>query len=141
MDTISESPAPRKRNKIVIGCFAGIVIFAALAALGTQNSNKLKATEPYKLAIKRIQEDSKVAALLGAPITDEYAVVRGRVDTIGDRGNATLEFRVKGKKSYGEVRMLATLADGAWTIDSLEVVSDDKKTIVLNRGGVPEAEK
>ena len=138
--TPDANPAPKRiMRPLAIGCVATVVIFAGLAVFGFHLSGQLKDSEPYKIAIKRLKEDPRVAALLGGPIADE-PVVNGNITLAGDRGNAGLEFRLYGKKTHAKIRVLATLADGAWTVDLLEIVADDGTKLVL-QGGAPEAEK
>jgi hypothetical protein len=137
--TPKAKPASRRVMKpLLIGCAAVIALFAGLAALGFYLSKEMRETEPYKIAIKRIKEDARVAELLG-PISGD-PVVSGKITIVNDRGNAALEFSLNGKKTRANVRVLATLADGAWTVDLLEIVAKNGKTLVL-QGGTPEAEK
>ena len=141
-DPLSFDAKPASKSimrPIAIGCVSVVVIIAGLVVFGFHLSKQMKDTEPYKIAIKRLKDDPRVATLLGGLIKDE-PVVTGKITLVGDRGNAGLEFRLYGKKTNASVRVLATLADGVWTVDLLEIVGDDGQKLMLE-GGKPEAEK
>jgi len=141
-EPLSFDPKPASKSiarPVAIGCVAVVVIFVGLAAFGFHLSKQMKDTEPYKIAIKRLKDDPRVATLLGGPITDE-PVVTGKITLVGNHGNASLEFQLRGKRTNADVRVLATLADDTWTVDFLEIVGDNGSKLELE-GGKPEADK
>ena len=63
---------------------------------------RLKSSEPYKLALKKVRQNPEVVKRLGEPIEDGFVPV-GEVNIENDRGSANLFFDVTGPNGTAHV--------------------------------------
>ncbi len=105
------------------GCCVGIfgVVFGVL-----------KSSEPYQMALERVQKDPQVIAQLGEPIEDADWFPSGEINVQNDQGRARFDFDVAGPNGkahvHAEVRRLA----GQWGLTRVVVTTEDRKRIVLD---------
>lgn len=101
----------------------------------------LKHSEPYRVALERVQQDPQVIQRLGEPIREASWVPVGEVHTEDGGGSANLSFRVAGPKGEADVRTEARRRGGQWETTVLEVTFPDGKRLSLDVGGDDEAPK
>jgi hypothetical protein len=100
-----------------------------------------KSTEPYRMALKQVQQDAQVRGRLGEPVRDVTGVPTGTMHEEGDRGSADLNFRVAGPKGEGKVQMQARRVAGQWGIALLQVTFADNQRITLDADPQDDAPK
>ena len=117
------------------GCCAGI-LFTAFTAI--------RASDPYQMALKQVQENPQVIEQIGKPIEEvSWPPPTGEVNITNDRGEANLTFSVRGPKGDAQVLLNARMVDGKWGMTSLNVVTEGGQRISLDMpdeaGGLDEA--
>jgi Cytochrome oxidase complex assembly protein 1 len=95
----------------------GVAIWFSVMAL-------LKHSEPYQMAVARLQANAEAVSALGTPITTGYPT--GRIETSGSSGSADFAFSVEGPKGKGMVYLHATKDLGAWRLDRIELQVDGR---------------
>ena len=84
--------------------------------------NKLKKTEPYRIALEQVVESQQVQRLLGRPVEAAW-LAAGQVNDA--KGYTELTLRVKGPTGEGTVRAIAErtpeTADEPWELVFLDV--------------------
>jgi hypothetical protein len=96
----------------------------------------LKSSEPYKMALERVQNDPKVIEALGQPIEAGWTVSGEVIPQIGPAsGNARLDFDVSGPKGKAHVHSEARCVFVKWGLTKVEVTTPDNKRIVLDVSG------
>ena len=97
----------------------------------------LKSSDPYKMALERVQNDPKVIEALGEPIEAGWTVSGEVIHQMGPpAGTARLDFDVTGPKGKAHVHSEARCAyyDG-WGLTKVEVTTQDNQRIVLDVSG------
>jgi hypothetical protein len=108
------------------------VIVVILLAQGIWNRlTALRGSEPYRLALERLQNSQELQAKLGSPISEKSWLPSGTLHTEGERGEATLYFKVAGPEDEGDVMAQARRFGGQWTLVLLEVRLKDGSLIKL----------
>ena len=102
------------------GCFVGI--FCAIIGV-------LTSSEPYQMALQRVQKDPQVIGSLGEPIEESGWFPTGEVNLQNDRGNARFDFDVAGPKGKAHVRTEARRIAGRWGLTRLEVTTENDQRI------------
>ena len=101
----------------------GVVAVIALVGFGVavwfSVTAMLKHSEPYQMALTRLQANSEAINALGTPIT--AGTPTGRIETSGLAGTAELAFSVEGPKGKGTVYLHATKDLGAWKLDRIQL--------------------
>jgi hypothetical protein len=95
----------------------GIAIWFSVMAL-------LKNSEPYQMAVARLQANAEVNSALGTPISTGNPT--GRIETSRSSGRADFAFSVEGPKGKGTVYLHATKDLGAWRLDRIELQVDGR---------------
>lgn len=111
-------PAPAKKSGCwkwgAIGCLAIIVIGAiAAGVLVLVLFGAIKSTDVYKGAASRAENDPRVIAALGSPITTGFWVA-GNVNVNNSAGNADISFPIHGPNGKGSVHAAATRDSSGW---------------------------
>ncbi|MGD9126282.1 MAG: hypothetical protein PVH19_02795 [Planctomycetia bacterium] len=116
-----KSKTPRRRLWIPILVFLfglGVVGFSVFKYEYPllDPSEKLKMSEPYKIAVEAIQADSHVKKHIGPAVAPT-----GYVDGWMERNECFLRFRLTGTKGLGGVHGKAIKSQGQWIFVKLEV--------------------
>jgi hypothetical protein len=101
------------------GIVAWVVLLAVIAAAWFGVTAFIKHSEPYQMAIARLQANAEAVSALGTPIT--AGTPTGRIETSGPTGMADLAFSVEGPKGKGTVYLHATKDLGAWKLDRIQL--------------------
>jgi len=130
-DPGGDRPAPQIGGEGVRVCsrrswlLALVIVFIAIILLLVVGYwwrfGRLKFSEPYRMALKRVQEAPEVIERLGNPIRDATWLPSGQVYEKGDRGNATVYFVVTGPKGRAEIMAQAQRVGGEWGLVLLDV--------------------
>ena len=102
----------------------------------------LKSSEPYQMALQRVQTDPRVVQRLGQPIEESGWFPTGQINVENDRGEARLDFDVAGPDGKAHVHAEARCIAGRWGLTRLEVTTEDGQRIPLDTtvdGGLDEA--
>jgi hypothetical protein len=105
------------------GCCLGIVG----AVFGV-----LKSSDPYKMALERVQNDPGVIRQLGEPIEEAGWFPMGEVNIRNDQGDARLDFEVAGPQGKAHVHTEARRVASRWGLTRLEVTPEGGQRIVLD---------
>ncbi|MEL7089609.1 MAG: cytochrome c oxidase assembly factor Coa1 family protein [Planctomycetota bacterium] len=106
---------------LLIGAFLvfGATVFSIVYVTTV---NKLKTTEPYRIAVERVAEDRRVQNLLGRPVEPTW-LAAGQVND--QTGYTEMTFRIAGPTGKGTVRAKLRrepgAADAAWGLVFLDV--------------------
>lgn len=96
----------------------GAIVFVggavAMVALMFTIASALKTSEPYKMAVSRLQGNPQVLAMVGLPMVTGAPM--GNIEVSGPRGQASLSFSVEGPKGKGEAYVEAVKDLGQWHI-------------------------
>lgn len=92
----------------------------------------LRSSEVVTAAVARAEADSRVAAVLGAPIEVGW-LIGGSMNTATEgSGSADLTIPLSGPKGRGRLRLTANQSGGEWEFSSLTfTISDAGETIDL----------
>jgi len=116
-----------------------VVLLAAIVLGGGICVMVLRApisSEPYRIALERVQQDPQVREQLGEPIEDVTRFPTGSVHTEDDRGEANLGFDVAGPQGKAHVSTRARRIDGKWGLTTVEVtIAADGQRLLLDIGG------
>ena len=142
MEVDSSAPVDDQPKQCCLSCKRLCLIPAILLVIillgGGIYLMKLRApisSEPYKMALQRVQQDRQVLKLLGEPIEDVTRFPTGSVHVEGDRGEANLGFDVAGPKGKAHVSTRAGRIDGKWGLTTVEVtIAADGQRLLLDRG-------
>ena len=104
------------------GCCGGILT----AVLGV-----IKSSEPYQMALKRVQADPQVIDRLGQPIEETGWFPMGNIEITGPGGEAQLQFSVAGPQGKAQVFTEAVRQAGQWEQRKLTVRLSSGETLVL----------
>lgn len=127
--TPSAPEAARKRRRWpLITAIIVVVLVAGGFIAWRELGGKLKSTEPYQMALVRVQADPEVIAQLGQPIRDVEFLPSGSI--YGDKANVM--FRIAGPRGRASVRAEARRIGGSWGLSLLEVTTVDQKRISVN---------
>ena len=107
---------------LCVGCCGG---------LGLLGMNALKSTEPYKMAMARIQADPQVIEALGEPIEADTWNFQGGVNQTTERATADYTFGIHGPQGTANVHFEAVDEHG-WEFEILDVTLPDGGTISLS---------
>lgn len=95
----------------------------------------LKATDVYKTALARAQNDPRVGAAIGTPIKEGWYVA-GNTQINGGSGKSDLTIPIHGPKGKATIYALATKLAGEWRYSKLVVkVHATNETIDLTQTG------
>jgi len=89
----------------------------------------LKSSEPYVMAIDKVQTSREVQNIIGAPIKPGWWMV-GDISTEGTGGKADLSIPVEGAKKKGTVYVKATKELNKWKISQLYFLPDSGGTAI-----------
>jgi hypothetical protein len=102
----------------IVACIGCVILFGATIF------GALKSSEPYEMAMDRVQENETAVAALGAPI-DAGFLVSGSIEISGPSGNADLSIPVSGPKGSGTLYVVAVKSAGQWELLRLELAVKD----------------
>ena len=93
-----------------------IVLAPALAGGGFLywKSSTIKGSAPYKSALAAAQSSPQVTVKLGTPIEGASWLPQGAVNVQNDRGEAILNFQIKGPNGAADVSTQARMVGGEW---------------------------
>ena len=114
-----------------LGCL-GVIVLGALGigALVVIIFGAIKSSDVYKQALARAQNDPRVIAALGSPVTAGF-FVGGNVNVTAGGGNADITFPIRGPKGSGHVRTVATRDSSGWHYKELTAVTGNGPPINL----------
>ena len=114
-----------------LGCL-GVIILGALGigAVVVIVFGAIKSSDVYKQALARAQNDPRVIAALGSPVTAGF-LVTGNVHVSGGSGNANITLPIRGPKGKGRVRGVATRDSSGWHFTELTAVIENGPPINL----------
>ncbi len=95
---------------------SGLVGFVALIF------HLLRSSDAYQQAMAKAQADPRVAQALGAPFQPDWYLL-GSVNLVNDGGHADLLIPLRGKTHSGRLHVVASKAAGAWTLNTLDLVT------------------
>ncbi len=97
-----------------------MLIFSLVAVVGAVFFvfEALKSSEPYVMAIDKVQVNREVQNIIGAPIKPGWWMV-GNVSTEGTGGKADFSIPVEGSKKKGTISIKATKELNKWKIEQL----------------------
>ena len=117
---------------ICAGLCAGILGMGYYAILNS---------DPYRLALEAVQKNPQVIEQLGKPIEGvRWPPPGGSVNIKDDRGEAKLEFKVRGPKGTADVEGNSRMVDGKWGLTSVTVKFADGKRVVVDTGQAAEGD-
>lgn len=106
-----------------LGCLAVIILGAiVIGAVVMIAFGAMKSSDVYKQALARAQNNPRVIAALGSPVTAGFFVT-GSVNVSGGTGNAEISFPIRGPKGKGNVHGVATRDSSGWHFTELMVVT------------------
>jgi hypothetical protein len=111
----------------IVGVFALLIVAQSVWARLTA----IKRSEPYRLVLEELKKSAELQARLGSPIQETSWIPGGTLYTEGDRGEASLAFKIAGPKGEGEVMAQARRLGGRWALTFLEVRLKDGSVIKL----------
>ncbi|MEA1949940.1 MAG: cytochrome c oxidase assembly factor Coa1 family protein [Planctomycetota bacterium] len=93
-----------------------------------QADRRIKASEPFKMAMEAIRADAEVVKRLGEPL-EQTGQASGEVpaDAKAKDGNANFYFEIKGLKDTADVHCQGKMIDGKWGLSTLNVTFADRK--------------
>lgn len=106
---------------IALAGFAAILLF--VGSLGYAVTNMIRASDPYKMAIRQAEGSTCVHALIGTPLKEGW-LTTGRIEESSDRGSANLSIPVRGTVGKGRLLVTAEKRQGSWTISTLSLARD-----------------
>jgi len=108
-----------------------IFIFSLLVSVGSVFFlfETLKSSEPYVMAIDKVQTNREAQNIIGAPIKPGWWMV-GNISTEGTGGKADLSIPVEGSKNKGAVYIKATKELNKWKISQLYFLPDSGGTAI-----------
>ncbi len=80
----------------------------------------IKSTDVYRRARATAEKDPRVIEVLGSPV-HAGLWVSGNVHILGSRGEADIEFPIRGSKEQARVHAVATRDRGGWHYSELTV--------------------
>ena len=83
----------------------------------------MKSSEPYIMAMDKVQVNSEAQKIIGAPIKSSFWT-RGEVSVEGAGGKAELAIPVQGSKQQGTVYVNATKEQNKWKFDKLVLLPE-----------------
>jgi hypothetical protein len=101
------------------GALAWIAMIALSIGIWFSVVAMFKQSEPYQMAIARLQANAEATRALGAPITTGAPM--GNISISGPSGRADLQFSVEGPKGKGTVYLRATKELGVWKLNRIEL--------------------
>ncbi len=111
----------------IVGVFALLIVAQSVWARLTA----IKRSEPYRLVLEELKKSAELQARLGSPIQETSWIPGGTLYTEGDRGEASLAFKIAGPEGEGEVMAQARRLGGRWALTFLEVRLKDGSVIKL----------
>lgn len=107
---------------------AGLIMLVAMIAVGAATTYgvmmALKDSEPYKLAVARLQANQRAVEALGAPVST--GTPSGSFEISGPTGSAELAIPATGSKAKGTIYFEATRDMGQWKIKRIELEVDGR---------------
>jgi cytochrome oxidase complex assembly protein 1 len=108
------------------GVIAWVVVLTFIAAVWFGVMAMFKHSEPYQLAVTRLQGNAEAVAVLGTPITTGNS--SGSISTSGASGRAELAIPVEGSKARGTLYLRATKDFGAWKLERIELEVEGRRS-------------
>ena len=111
------------------GCCGGLFVWLI---------GSLKSSEPYQMALHRVQTVPQVIAVLGKPVEESGLMPTGNFSYHTNNGvasgNATFDFSVSGPKGMAHVHAEAVCRNGKWGFRVLQVTpaSTGRVTLLLD---------
>jgi hypothetical protein len=96
-----------------------LVVFALVAAAVFSVPYILQQSEPYQVAVARVQGNAEAVSALGEPIS--IGLPWGNIQVSGPDGKADFSFSVTGPKGKGTVYIDARKDLGTWRVERLEL--------------------
>lgn len=115
----------------LIGCGCLTVLCAAFVfVIVVVVFGAIKHSGPYEESLRQARSDSRVADALGRPIRASF-VVGGTVNIDSGKGNADINYTLRGSKQNGKMHVVATRIDHAWSYSEMTVTPDEGAQIDL----------
>jgi hypothetical protein len=114
-----------------IGCavvFAGMIAFVAFIFFVVFAS--MRASDPYKDALQRAGNDSRVIEALGTPI-EPGLFVSGSINTQNQSGTVDINIPISGPKQSASIHVVGTKEGGRWTYSRMVVTPKSGPAIDL----------
>jgi hypothetical protein len=109
---------------IAVGILAAILVF--VGSLGYAVTNMIRASDPYKMAIRQAEDSPCVRASIGTPLEQGW-ITTGGIEESSDRGSASLSIPVRGGVGRGRLLVTAEKRQGSWTISTLSLAIDTRE--------------
>ena len=125
-------------TKVVYALLVPFVAFLAWQVLYLDYAKKRK-TEPYRVAVRALQESSSAREALGEQVKAGW-FANGAVDDLGsDTGRANLEIPVSGSRASGTLHVQANKIAGAWQYSriALQVNGQPEEIPILPKTTAP----
>ena len=81
----------------------------------------MKASKEFKALMQLVAADSGVRAKLGAPVSATKGPVNGNLHLDDGNGDADLRFTLQGPKGTADIRLIAGMNKGVWSLESIEL--------------------
>lgn len=81
----------------------------------------MKASKEFKALMQLVVADPEVEATLGMPVSATDDPVNGNLHLDDGDGDADLRFKLKGPKGAAEIRLVADMNDGVWSVVSIDL--------------------
>jgi hypothetical protein len=128
----AERPArSRKWLKVLLGVVLVLVVLvvgAWFVFFGAKRSS-----EPYRMALEKIQQDPEVQDRLGDPIRDGWFPM-GRITGEDGRETARFNFSVSGPNGAANVSTVARRIEGVWGLTTLDLMFADGRRLSIRTG-------
>ncbi len=115
------------------GCFTLVlvlVIFIGSIFYGV--TNMIEKATPYEYALKTINQDEEITAILGTPI-EKNGMLQGRINYSNGDGRADIKIPVSGPKGSGMLSVKASSIGENWTYHEIRLeIKDDQSIDLLN---------
>jgi hypothetical protein len=95
----------------------------------------MRNSDAYTMGMKQIQANPQVKEALGEDIREVSWMPAGKIEIVGDGGNAELRWDLAGTKGNGKAYVKARRTNGKWEIVVIEVTPPDGKKIVMQGEG------
>jgi hypothetical protein len=124
MDTIYKVTWWKKWRKAIL---LGIVLVSGIGAIfWSVLMYMFTSSFAYREALLRVNANSYVTSLVGAPIESGYFIT-GSVNESGPSGSASLTIPIHGSKDEATLYVVAEKSVGLWTLNALVVELDKTK--------------
>ena len=129
-ESCSVGGCPLCRPRVLL-TIVGVFVLVMVAQSVWVRLTAIKRSEPYRLVVEELRKSAELQARLGSPIRETSWIPGGTLYTEGDRGEASLGFKIAGPAGEGEVIAQSRRLGGQWSLTLLEVRLKDGNVIKL----------